>query len=35
MELVAGLAVVIVATFVTTWYNDFVSRAEYISDEPS
>lgn len=33
MELVTGFAVVIAATFITTWYNDFVSRAEYISDE--
>lgn len=35
MELVTGLAVVIAATFITTWFNDCVSRGEYISDEPS
>jgi hypothetical protein len=33
MEFLAGMAVVVIATFVTTWFNDHVSKAEYLADE--
>ena len=33
MNLLAMLSVVIAATFIATWFNDNVSKAEYINDE--
>ena len=33
MELISGFAVVVAATFLSAWFNDHVSKAEYISDE--
>ena len=33
MDLFSGLAVVIVATVVGTWFNDHVYKGDYISDE--
>lgn len=33
MEFLTGMAVVVIATFVTTWFNDHVSKAEYLADE--
>lgn len=33
MELISGFAVLVAATFITAWYNDNVSTADYISDE--
>lgn len=33
MELLTGFAVVVLVTFVTTWFNDHVSKAEYMTDE--
>lgn len=33
MELLTGFAVVVLVTFVTTWFNDHVSKAEYMADE--
>lgn len=31
--MLTGVAVVVVATFVTTWFNDHVSKAEYMADD--
>lgn len=33
MSLLAMLSVVTAATFIATWFNDHVSKADYISDE--
>jgi hypothetical protein len=33
MNFIAMVCVVVVATFVTTWFNDNISKAEYIHDE--
>ncbi len=33
MELISGLALIIAATVITTWYNDHVSTEDYIAEE--
>jgi len=33
MEFLTGISVIVVATILTTWFNDHVSTSEYISDE--
>ncbi len=33
MSVLSSLAVIVVATYITTWYNDKISRAEYLKDE--
>ena len=33
MSLLTMLSIVVAATFIATWFNDNVSKAEYISDE--
>lgn len=33
MEFLTGIAVVVLATFVTTWFNDHVSKADYMADD--
>lgn len=33
MSLLTSLSIVIAATFIATWYNDKVSKADYINDE--
>lgn len=33
MDLISGLAVIVVATLFSTWVNDHVYKGDYISDE--
>lgn len=33
MSLLTSLSIVVLATFVATWFNDKVSKADYINDE--
>jgi hypothetical protein len=33
MTFISGLAVVIIATVVSTWVNDHVYKGEYLSDD--
>ena len=33
MEFFTGFGVILVATVLTTWFNDHVSKSEYLSDE--
>lgn len=33
MSLLTSLTIVIAATFITTWFNDKISKAEYLNDE--
>jgi hypothetical protein len=33
MELISGFAVVIVATVISTWFNDHIAKGEYIADD--
>jgi hypothetical protein len=33
MSLLTSLSIIIAATFITTWFNDKVSKSEYINDE--
>ncbi len=33
MSLLASVSIIMVATFLATWYNDKISKAEYIGDD--
>lgn len=33
MSFIAMICVVLVATFVATWFNDNISKADYINDD--
>ena len=33
MSLLTSLSIIVVATVIATWFNDKVSKAEYINDE--
>jgi len=33
MSLLTSLSVIVVATFIATWFNDKVSKADYINDD--
>lgn len=33
MSALTGFVVVVLATVIATWYNDHISRAEYLNDE--
>ncbi len=33
MDLISGLAVIVFATIVSTWFNDHVYKGDYISEE--
>lgn len=33
MSLLTSLSIIVVATFIATWYNDKISKAEYINDD--
>jgi hypothetical protein len=33
MSLLTSLSIIVVATFIATWYNDKISKADYINDE--
>lgn len=33
MSLLTSISVIVVATFVATWFNDKVSKADYINDD--
>jgi hypothetical protein len=33
MSLLTSLSIIVVATVIATWYNDKISKADYINDE--
>ncbi len=33
MEFWTGLSVIVAATFIATWFNDKISKGDYINDE--
>lgn len=33
MSLLTSLSIIVVATIIATWYNDKISKSEYINDE--
>jgi|GEM_PF-4851654 hypothetical protein len=33
MSVLTSLVVVVIATYITTWFNDKVSRADYLADD--
>lgn len=33
MSLLTSLSIIVVATVIATWFNDKVSKAEYINDD--
>lgn len=33
MELISSFAIVVAATFLSTWFNDHIAKGEYIADE--